>query len=279
MTSSLSDPARDASDTVIVVPARYGSTRFPGKPLTPIRGADGEAHTLVRWSYRAAERAESGAHVCVATDDDRIMAEVRAFGGHVVATPEACRNGTERVAACLDLFPDADIFVNVQGDALLTPPTFVRDLVRYMAENPDVQVCTAGIRCTEETYRHLANDAAHGRVGGTTLVMDAQSNALYFSKRLLPYLPDTVLPSDAAPVHLHLGLYAYRRAALERYVALDVTMLETVEGLEQLRFLVHGIPVKVLVFPEPDYAMVEVNNVSDVAIVEEIFHNLALTIE
>lgn len=264
------------AEAVIIVPARYGSTRFPGKPLTPIRGADGVAHPLVRWSYLAAQQADTGANICVATDDDRIIDEVLSFGGHAVKTPESCRNGTERVAACLDLFPDADVFVNVQGDALLTPPDFIKSLLNFMMDNPDVQVCTAGIRCTEATYRHLADDAENGRVGGTTLVMDAVNQALYFSKRLLPYLPSKVLPDDERPVHLHLGLYAYRRAALERYIALDVTMLETVEGLEQLRFLVHGIPMKVLVFPEPEFAMVEVNNMSDVAIVERILQNQIL---
>ncbi|MCW2338493.1 3-deoxy-manno-octulosonate cytidylyltransferase (CMP-KDO synthetase) [Sphingobium sp. B2D3A] len=277
--SQVDSTRADPSDPVIIIPARYGSTRFPGKPLTQIRGADGVARPLVQWSHLAAKRAGTGAHICVATDDDKIIDVVRSFGGQAVETPESCRNGTERVAACLDLFPDADVFVNVQGDALLTPPDFVKSLITYMMDNPDVQVCTAGIRCTEATYRHLADDAEAGRVGGTTLVMNAAGEALYFSKRLLPYLPSGTLPDDERPIYLHLGLYAYRRAALEHYVSLDVTMLETVEGLEQLRFLVHGIPVKVLVFPEPDFAMVEVNNMSDVAIVEKIFHDRAMTAE
>lgn len=263
-------------DTVIVIPARYASTRFPGKPLTQIRGSDGVERSLVHWSYLAAQNAGVDSHICVATDDARISGEVESFHGNAVFTPESCRNGTERVAACLDMFPDAELFVNLQGDALLTPPTFVSSLVDYMRDNPEVQVCTAGIRSTEATYRHLAADAEQGRVGGTTVVINAQGQALYFSKRMLPYLPPHAIPDENTPIYLHLGLYAYRREALERYVALDVTMLETVEGLEQLRFLVHGIPMNVLVFPEPDFAMVEVNNMSDVAIVEQILQDCAV---
>lgn len=258
------------SETVIIIPARYASTRFPGKPLTKIRGADGVERSLVQWSYTAAQEAACGAQICVATDDERIAAEVESFGGVAVYTPESCRNGTERVAACLAMFPDASLFVNLQGDALLTPPTFVRALISHMEENPHVPVCTAGILCTEETYQHLAEDAAQGRVGGTTVVLNAKSQALYFSKRMLPYLPPQVTPDASTPIHLHLGLYAYRRDALKRYTALDVSMLETVEGLEQLRFLVHGIPMDVVVLPEPPFPMVEVNNASDIAIVEGI---------
>jgi 3-deoxy-manno-octulosonate cytidylyltransferase (CMP-KDO synthetase) len=261
------------ADTVIVIPARYASTRFPGKPLTQIQGPDGIQRSLVHWSYLVAKEAAIVGHICVATDDARIAEEVGTFDGAAVFTPESCRNGTERVAACLGIFPDAKLFVNLQGDALLTPPHFVRSLVDYMRDNPDVQVCTAGIRCTEATYRHLAADAEQGRVGGTTVVINVDSQALYFSKRMLPYLPPHAIPDENTPIYLHLGLYAYRREALERYVALDVTMLETVEGLEQLRFLVHDIPMDVLVFPEPSFAMVEVNNMSDVAIVEQILRD------
>jgi 3-deoxy-manno-octulosonate cytidylyltransferase (CMP-KDO synthetase) len=267
--------AKDAhsSNTVIVIPARYASTRFPGKPLTQIEGPGHIKRSLVHWSYLAARETALDAHICVATDDDRIVDEVASFAGAAVLTPESCRNGTERVAACLDIFPDADLFVNFQGDALLTPPNFVQSLVAYMHANPEVQVCTAGIRATQATYQHLADDADQGRVGGTTVVLNATSQALYFSKRMLPYLPPRAIPDENTPIFLHLGLYAYRREALERYTALDVTMLETVEGLEQLRFLVHDIPMNVLVFPEPEFAMVEVNNVSDVAIVEQILQD------
>ena len=126
------------------------------------------------------------------------------------------------------------------------------------------------MRCSPDTFRHLADDAAQGRVGGTTVVLNAAGNALYFSKRILPFLPADHSPDTDTPVLLHLGLYAYRRAALEAYVAAGATMLEQAEGLEQLRFLVAGVPVQVLTMAETGYPIVEVNNPSDIAIVEGI---------
>jgi 3-deoxy-manno-octulosonate cytidylyltransferase (CMP-KDO synthetase) len=256
--------------TAIVIPARYASTRFPGKALIDIRGADGAAQTLVERCHGAARANRTGAQVFVATDDVRISHAVNTFGGTAVMTPLGCASGTERVAACLDRIPDADLIVNLQGDALLTPPAYVDALIAHMALHPEAQVGTVAIRCTGETYRHLAEDAAHDRVGGTTVVIDALGRALYFSKRILPYLPPGAEPDDDNPVLLHIGLYAYRRDALRRYVAAGLCALESAEGLEQLRFLHHGIPISVLVLPAPPYPMVEVNNPSDVAIIEGI---------
>jgi 3-deoxy-manno-octulosonate cytidylyltransferase (CMP-KDO synthetase) len=259
-----------AEDIAIIIPARYASSRFPGKPLTSIRGADGQSRSLVEWSHRAAASVAGADAVFVATDDERIADAVAGFGGKSLMTPESCRNGTERVAACLDKLPDAEILVNFQGDALLTPPFYVRALIDCMHASPDALVSTVAIECSPDTYRHLAADAIDGRVGGTTVIVNAKGEALYFSKRILPYLPAGIEPDKDTPVLLHLGLYAYRREGLRRYVNAAPTMLETVEGLEQLRFLVHGTPVSVVVMQAPDFAMVEVNNPTDVAIVEGI---------
>jgi 3-deoxy-manno-octulosonate cytidylyltransferase (CMP-KDO synthetase) len=254
------------SRTVIVIPARFGSTRFPGKPLTPILG-----RPLIQWSHEAAARVPGVRAVYVATDDDRIADVVRGFGGRALMTPADCANGTERVAACLDRLPDdAELVVNFQGDALLTPPAFVADIVAHMAADAECAVATAATRCSPGTYAHLLADAQAGRVGGTTVVLDAEDRALYFSKRILPHIAPGDPRAGMPPVLLHLGLYGYRRAALERYAALPVTMLETVEGLEQLRFLVHGIPIAVRCFDPPAHDLVEVNNPQDVAVVDRI---------
>ena len=276
MTNASHDP-RPLSMTgaVIIIPARHDSSRFPGKPLFEIRGPDGSSRPLIRWSYDAASAVQGADNVIVATDDDRIVETVNQFGGLSLMTPESCGNGTERVAACLDQLPNADLLVNFQGDALLTPPSFVEALIAHMRANPDVQVATIAVRCSPVTFRHLADDAAQGRVGGTTVVLNARNEALYFSKRILPYLPEGREPDAHTPVLLHLGLYAYRRAALERYVAAGQTMLETVEGLEQLRFLYAGVPVSVLTMEERGYPIVEVNNPSDVSIVEDILSRRA----
>lgn len=256
------------SRTAIIVPARFASSRFPGKPLHPIRGADGVARPLVQHSYEAARRVAGVNRVAVATDDQRIADAVRGFGGEVVMTPESCANGTERVAACLDRLADADLIVNFQGDALLTPPDAVAALIEAMRDDPAMPVATVAMPATPETYAHLAADAAAGRVGGTTVVVDEAGRALYFSKRILPWLPEGALPDPAHPVLLHLGLYGYRRAALATYMHAAPSWLEQAEGLEQLRFLAHGIAVRVVEVAPPAWDMVEVNNPQDVAIVE-----------
>lgn len=265
----------DPTGAVIVIPTRYASTRFPAKALTQIRGADGTSRTLVEWCYKAARGVQGASSIYVATDDERIGETVADFGGEVLMTPISCGNGTERIAACLDRLPDAQLIINLQGDALLTPPAYVEALIAHMEARPEAQVGTVAVRCTGETYRHLAEDAAQGRVGGTTVVLDEAGNALYFSKRVLPYLPAAAAVADDSPVLLHLGLYAYRRDALRRYAEGSPTMLETHEGLEQLRFLFQGTPVSVLVLPSPETPIVEVNNPSDVPIVESILSQRA----
>lgn len=263
-------PAPVAAGTVIIIPARYASSRFPGKPLVGIRDRNGHSKPLIEWSYEAASAVAEAQSVFVATDDSRITDAVESFGGQWLMTPENCANGTERIAACLDALPDADLLVNFQGDALLTPPAFVEALIDHMQTNPQAQVGTIAVRCSTETFRHLADDAAHGRVGGTTVVLNGQGEALYFSKHILPYLPAGRMPEADMPVLLHLGLYAYRRAALQHYVATGATVLEAVEGLEQLRFLFAGVPVTVLELEEQGYPIVEVNNPSDIDLVEGI---------
>jgi 3-deoxy-manno-octulosonate cytidylyltransferase (CMP-KDO synthetase) len=186
-------------------------------------------------------------------------------------TPEACANGTERVAAALPgLAADIDIVVNFQGDALLTPPLLVDALIAHMLADPACQVATVAVRCSASAYAHLIADQAAGRSGGTTVVVNGQGEALYFSKRVIPH----ILPGSAAearpPVLMHLGLYAYRRDALLRYAAMPSTQIEELEGLEQLRFLHAGIPVAVVQCDPPSWDAIELNNPSDLAPIEAI---------
>ena len=262
-----------SSRVAIVIPARYASSRFPGKPLQPVRDKDGTAKPLIQHSYEAAKRVAGVLRVAVATDDSRIADVVYGFGGDVLMTPESCANGTERVAACLDQLPDADLLINFQGDALLTPPDAVSQMIAACLSDTTINAATVATPCSANTYRHLAEDAAAGRVGGTTVVVNMLGDALYFSKRLIPYLPADV--RGAPPVLLHLGLYAYRRAALAAYVAANQTDLEKLEGLEQLRFLVHAMPMRVVTVPAPAWEMVEVNNPQDVPIVDAIIERRA----
>lgn len=253
----------------IVIPARYASTRYPGKPLAMLRGAGGTPRTLIERTWTAASAVEGCEGVFVATDDDRIAQAVRGFGGQVIMTPQSCANGTERCAAGLGQLPDVDVVVNFQGDAPLTPAFIIPDLVADLAAAPEAAMATAALRTSASTYAHLAGDAAQGRVGGTTVVSAQDGRALYFSKRILPFLPDG-LDQPHQAVRLHLGLYAYRPAALRWYAQQPVSPLEELEGLEQLRFLEGAAPVRVVVHDAPEWDCIELNNPQDVPVIESI---------
>lgn len=258
-------------DVAVIIPARYKSSRYPAKPLALLTGATGAAKPLIQRSWECAATITDPASIWVATDDDRIADAVRGFGGQVAMTAESCANGTERCAdAVARLGIDPEIVVNLQGDAPLTPAHVVTALVDRLRAAPEIEMATPAIRCAQSTYAHLVNDQAQGRVGGTTVVFGADRRALYFSKRVIPHLP----PEDTAlafpPVHLHLGVYAYRPEALRRYVALGPSELERLEGLEQLRFLAGGVAVGVVAFDPIGWDAIELNNPTDVAPIEAI---------
>jgi 3-deoxy-manno-octulosonate cytidylyltransferase (CMP-KDO synthetase) len=256
-------------NSVVLIPARYQSTRYPGKPLVDLKGASGVAKPLIQRSVEAARRVPGVSGVFVVTDDDRIADACSGFGVGVIMTSPECRNGTERCAEALASLHEPDLVINFQGDALLTPPGFVEALIARMDEDSDALVATPAIRLRSEEVRALQAEEAAGRVGGTTVVTDANGYALYFSKRLIPHLPAGSLDREVSPVRLHVGVYAYRPQALERYVATPVSELETLEGLEQLRFLVAGIPVAVAEVETPPFALRELNNPEDVAPIEQ----------
>ena len=184
-------------------------------------------------------------------------------------TSPDCRNGTERCAEALGALHEPDLVINFQGDALLTPPGFVEALIARMEDDRGSLVATPAMRLRSDEVRALQAEEAAGRVGGTTVVADAQGRALYFSKRLIPHLPGGALDGEMSPVRLHVGVYAYRPEALDRYAATPVSELETLEGLEQLRFLVAGIPVAVVDVATPPFAQRELNNPEDVAPIEQ----------
>ena len=262
-----------ARSTAVIIPARFASTRFPGKPLALLRGSGGIERTLVEWTWRAARRAFADLPVHVATDDRRIAAEVERFGGQALLTSEECRNGTERCAeAAEQLGEAAELVVNLQGDALLTPPAILQALHRCIAADERIEVTTPAIRAEGATLDHLLAEQRAGRVGGTTVVSSALGQALYFSKHLLPHGAERT----GCPIYLHLGVYAYRRSALRRYVAAQPSAAELAEGLEQLRFLDQGVPVTVVDCPAPDQLTAELNNPEDAAPIEAELTRLEL---
>jgi 3-deoxy-manno-octulosonate cytidylyltransferase (CMP-KDO synthetase) len=254
--------------TAILIPARFQSSRYPGKPLVELKGVGGTAKPLIQRSYEAAQRVRGIDSVHVVTDDERIAECAAGFGAPVIMTSSEARNGTERCAEALAQLGDVDLVVNLQGDALLTPPGFVESLAARMADDRDALVVTPAMRLHGAEVRILQQEEAAGRVGGTSVVTDGQGHALYFSKKLIPYLPAIALDGRLSPVRLHVGVYAYRPEALERYVTTPVSELETLEGLEQLRFLVTGVPIAVVDVETPPFALRELNNPEDVEPIE-----------
>ena len=223
---------------IAVIPARYGSTRFPGKPLHEIAGV-----AMVERVRRLAVAAPSIERVIVATDDERIKAAVESFGGEAVMTPATCRNGTERCYEAVKDFASAqDVIVNLQGDAPLTPPWVIDAAAAAMVSDPALPLATPATALTEDAYAKLASAKAAGEVGGTTVVFDRSMNALYFSKAIIPFRREDA----GVPIYKHIGLYAYRFSALETLVNLDPSPLERTESLEQLRALENGMPVRIV---------------------------------
>ena len=254
--------------TVILIPARYQSSRYPGKPLVELRGSSGTPKPLIQRSVEAARRVPGVDGVFVTTDDGRIAGVCQKVGVGVIMTSPECRNGTERCAEAMVSLHQPDLVINFQGDALLTPPGFVTALIDHMAANPDCMVATPAMRQRSPEVRVLQAEEAAGRVGGTSVVTADDGRALYFSKKLIPYLPQGALDGEMSPVRLHIGVYAYRPRALDTYAATPVSDLEQLEGLEQLRFLAAGIAVDVVDVETPPFILRELNNPEDVAPIE-----------
>ena len=255
----------------IVIPARYASTRFPGKPLVPLTGATGEARTLIRRSWDAAAGVKGADRLIIATDDRRIADEAESFGGEVAMTSELCANGTERCAEALAAMdPEPDIVVNLQGDAPLTPPWFVDALIEAMRGDPSIDVATPVLRCDVRAMESFIADRRAGRVGATTAVFDRNGQALYFSKEVLPYTGRTLHTDEESPVFHHVGVYAYRPAALRAYVTMQAGPLETWEGLEQLRFMENGHSVHCVEVNARGAHFWELNNPEDVPRIEAV---------
>lgn len=256
-------------NSVILIPARFQSSRYPGKPLVELKGSGGTAKPLILRSVEAARRVRGISGVFVLTDDERIADACARDGVGVIMTSPECRNGTERCAEALGSLHEPDLVINFQGDALLTPPGFVEALIDRMAADADAMVATPAMRLRSDAVRALQSEEAAGRVGGTSVVTDTFGRALYFSKRIIPHLPAGSLSGEMSPVRLHVGVYAYRPEALERYVATPVSELETLEGLEQLRFLAAGVSVAVVDVETPPFALRELNNPEDVEPIEQ----------
>lgn len=262
---------------LLVIPARYASSRFPGKPLTPLRGATGTARSLIRRSWDAARDVAGVDRVVIATDDDRVRDAAEGFGAEVVMTSPECANGTERCAMAFDMLGGGfEIVVNLQGDAPLTPPWFVEALIEALRAHPAAEAATPVLRCDGRMLADLRADRRAGRVGGTTAVFGIEGAALYFSKEVIPHVPGTPGPKEPAPVFHHVGVYAYRPSALAAYPRWTAGPLERLEGLEQLRFLERGVHLSCVEVEARGRSFWEVNNPEDVARVEEMLAEMGI---
>jgi 3-deoxy-manno-octulosonate cytidylyltransferase (CMP-KDO synthetase) len=249
---------RDSTVRVLgVIPARYASVRLPGKPLVMIAG-----QPLVQRVYERARLARRLDAVLVATDDERIAAAVRAFGGECVLTRHDHASGTDRIAEVAAMRSE-DLFVNVQGDEPLIEPAAIDQLVAAFDGDAarEIAVATLCVRLQNSA------DALDPHI--VKVVRDARDHALYFSRAPIPYSRDQRSPHSAA-YFKHLGIYAYRRDALLAYTRLPKGALEAAEQLEQLRFLENGFRVRVL---ETPFDSVSVDVPEDVPRVEALLRN------
>ncbi len=262
---------------LIVIPARYASTRYPAKPLAMLKGAGGVERSLIERSWRAAREVQGVDRVVVATDDDRIKDAAEAFGAEVVMTSVNCANGTERCAqAHTELGGGYDIIVNLQGDAPLTPSWFVESLVQGLENDPGAGIATPVLRCDGAALNSLLADRKAGRVGGTTSVFAADHKALYFSKEVIPFTATDFAQDDATPVFHHVGVYAYRPDALAAYPSWPVGPLEQLEGLEQLRFMENGHTVLCVEVAANGRQFWELNNPEDVPKIEVMMAQMGI---
>jgi len=234
----------------VVIPARYGSTRLPGKPLLPLAGKPMIAHVLER-----AREAGAG-QIVVATDDERIVQAVQAYGGQALMTRADHQSGTERIAEVAGLcgWSDSDIIVNLQGDEPLIPPVYLRAAAAALANQHTAGIATLATAITEP--EEIFNPNA------VKVVLDKNSHALYFSRAPIPWERGAFSatggrPSGRQPYYRHIGLYAYTVAFLNRYCQWPPALLESVEALEQLRVLWHGEAVYVQIVAAPPAAGVD----------------------
>lgn len=221
---------------VVIIPARYASTRLPGKPLVDINGKPMVVHVLERARESGAER------IIVATDNEEVKVAVQAMGGEVCMTRADHQSGTERLAEVVEKcgFSDETVIVNVQGDEPMIPPAIIRQVADNLAARRDVGMATLAvpIESAEEAFNPNA----------VKVVMDAQGYALYFSRATIPWDRDRFAASRETigdSFLRHIGIYGYRAGFIRRYVSWQTSPLEQIEMLEQLRVLWYGEKIHV----------------------------------
>lgn len=227
----------------IVIPARYASTRFPGKPLAMIGGK-----SMVERVYNLAQEAAKGldnVEILIATEDQRIADHAATFNAPCVITSENCPTGSDRVlAAVLQMSGRPDFVVNLQGDAPFTPPAIIRAVIEQWLGNPDLSVVTPVARLRWKELDTLRDNKTVTPFSGTTCVTDSEGRAIWFSKNIIPAIRREDRTDEFSPVQQHIGLYGFRTDILEKFVTFPEGHYERLEGLEQLRLIENNIPVQ-----------------------------------
>ena len=237
--------------SICVIPARYSSTRLPGKPLKDICGKP-----MICRVWERANQAKSVAEVIVATDDERILQAVEKNHGRAMMTRADHKTGTDRLAEVAEKFPDAEVVVNVQGDEPLIEPSLIDELVAEFVKDKNLQMATVATELFDAEEMRNPNNVK--------VVLDKNNNALYFSRSLIPY-PRNVGKSK---VFKHIGIYAYRQNFLLDYAKMEPTPLEQSESLEQLRALENGFKIRVI---KSSCRFVGVDTEEDLKLVNEIY--------
>ncbi|MDD6922671.1 MAG: 3-deoxy-manno-octulosonate cytidylyltransferase [Veillonellaceae bacterium] len=237
-----------------VIPARYASTRLPGKPLADICGKP-----MICRVYDRAKLAKRVEKTVVATDDERVKRAVEEDGGEAVMTRKDHNSGTDRLAEAVAGYPDMDLVINVQGDEPLIEPKVIDRLAAAFDDDEDLMMATVKARMDDEEDMRNPNNVK--------VVTDKDGYALYFSRSLMPYPRE----DTDCPVYKHIGIYAYRRDFLLKYAKMPQTMLEKTESLEQLRVLENGFRIKVI---ESDANFVGVDTAEDLSRVNEIYRKM-----
>lgn len=234
----------DRMEIIAILPARYASTRFPGKPLADIAGK-----SMIRRVYEQVQRSALVSRVMVATDDERIVEAVKAFGGIVHMTPVDIHSGSDRIALVAQS-ANADIVVNVQGDEPLIDPQLIDQTIQALLDNPSAVVSTAVKRITD--YNEIVNPNI------VKAVLDKNGMALYFSRAPIPHVRDAKNEHGwvgGTALYKHFGIYCYRAAFLRQFSQLPPTPLEQAEKLEQLRILEHGYKIACVVTEYESFAV------------------------
>lgn len=216
-----------------IIPARFDSSRFPGKPLIDLKGK-----TMIQRVYEGCQKSQKLDEIIVATDDERIYEEVKRFGGKVMMTSKSHPSGTDRCGEVLAAYPDFDVVINIQGDEPLVDFRQIDSLIDTFI-SPETKIATLGIKnVSQEDYSNT------NRI---KIVLDKENFALYFSRSPLPNFANfSGDPFSFYPFLRHIGLYAFRSETLYELVKLEPTKLEKIESLEQLRWMFHGYKIKVV---------------------------------